>query len=115
MLLGHYGFNPTLTLPGDHIHGAVQCLALEPLGLEDLGNLLAFAFGCELDMTLLHPVHMFVFLDLGLGATEIRCRHGEAVCKQVGGAEDQQALVERSAPTTPATTAKVVTVPSMPP
>ncbi len=45
MLLGHHGFNPTLTLPGNHIHGAVQCLALESLGLEDLANLLAFAFG----------------------------------------------------------------------
>ena len=97
------------------LDGAVQRLALEALGLKDLPDLLALAFGRDLDMPLLHVAHMLIFLDLGLGAGIVGGGHGEAVGEQIGHAEDEQSLGGKHAPVTPATTAKVVTVPSMPP
>ena len=92
MLLGHHGVDPTLRLAGDHIDGAVERLALEALGMEDLADLLALAFRRELDMPLLHAAHLLIFLDLGLGAGIVGGGHREAVGEQIGGAQDQQGL-----------------------
>jgi hypothetical protein len=50
MLLGHHGVDPTLSLGRDHVDGAVERRALEPLGTEDLADLLTLAFRGELDM-----------------------------------------------------------------
>ena len=92
MLLGHHGLDPAVALLGDDLHGAVERFALEALGLKDLTDLLALAFGRNLDVALLHVAHMLVFLDLGSGAGEIGGGHGEAVGKKIGHAENEQRL-----------------------
>ena len=92
VLLGHHGVDPAVARAGDDIDGAVERLAREALGLEDLPDLLALAFGRKLDMPLLHPAHLLVFLDLGLGPGIVGGGHGEAVGEQIGGAEDEQGL-----------------------
>jgi hypothetical protein len=65
MLLGHHGVDPTLSLGRDHVDGAVERRALEPLGMEDLADLLTLAFRGELDMPFLHA-HLRIFLDSAL-------------------------------------------------
>ena len=92
VLLGHHGLDPALSLLGDDLHRAVERFALEALGLKDLTDLLALAFGRNLDVALLHVAHMLVFLDLGPGAGEIGGGHGEAVGEKIGHAENEQGL-----------------------
>ena len=91
MLLGHHGVDPTLALGRDHVDGAVERRALETLGMEDLADLLALAFGSE-RMPFLHVAHLRIFLDLGLGAGIVGGGHREAIGEQIGGAQDQQGL-----------------------
>ena len=97
------------------IDGAVERVASEALGMEDLADLLALAFRRELDMPLFHTAHLLIFFDLGPGAGIVGGGHREAIGEQIGGAQDQQGLDRKLSAGTPATTAKVVTVPSMPP
>ena len=61
-------------------------------------------------MALLHAAYLLILLDLGLGS-------GAPTIEKPSlyrlGTEDEKALVDSSAPTIPATTAKVVTVASI--
>jgi hypothetical protein len=84
--------------------------------MENLADLLALAFRSELDMPLLHVPHLRIFLDLGLGAGIVGGGHIEKPsANRLAAPRISRVLVESSAPATPATTANVVTVPSMPP
>ena len=90
VLLGHHGLDPASLFLGDDADGTLQRLAFEALGLKDLPNFLALAFGRDLDMALLHVAHMLIFFDLGLGAGVIGGGHGEAVGEEIGHAKNEQ-------------------------
>ena len=65
-------------------------------------------------MRLFHAALLLVLVIFRLGTGKLGRCHGEAVAKQIGDGEDENHAVDNSAPTTPVSTAKVVTVPSIP-
>jgi hypothetical protein len=114
-LFREHGVYPEPAILRDYLNHTVERVAREALGGEDLAYLLAFALGDLLDLPLLAPPGFFDLLALALGPLVIAHGHAEAVRQQVCEAEHNDHEPGEARSHSPATTANVVTQPSMPP
>jgi hypothetical protein len=114
-LFREHGVHPEPAILRDYLNHTVERVAREALGGEDLAYLLAFALGDLLDLPLLAPPGFFDLLALALGPLVIAHGHAEAVRQQVCEAEHNDHEPGEARSHSPATTANVVTQPSMPP
>src|SRR5690606_30735028 len=74
---------------GDDLDDLLEDVALEALGLEDLADLLALAFGVAVDFDFFGAAGPLGLLGLSAGAEEVGGGHGEAVGDEVGDTHDQ--------------------------
>jgi hypothetical protein len=111
----HHRVEPDLAVRGDDLDDSLEVVAVEALGREELADLPALALGHGLDVALLLAPRQLALLGLGSEPRQLRAAMLNPSATSFAAPRTITMLALRSAPSSPATTANVVTAPSIAP
>ena len=87
-LIGEHRVDPAIDIRCDRCHRAVQVLAGESLGGENLADFLALPRRIMGDLIVLGSPHLLANVLLGLGAQKIADRHRESIREKIRSAQN---------------------------